>query len=287
MQPHVPALERRFLDKLRRLGYESRQRKALAAITPGAAAAVLAARGLPPEFVEQVQYNGRRLAKLKLEPVRIVSALQEYDRLLAPIVGALDASGRGSLRQALEQWYFCVVLTLNNAFYQVGETEALYGEAVVVYEERGDWRWGQLARDGYVGYVFRAALSAGVVEPTHWVSVLRTYAFSKPDLKSGPLGLFTLNSLVRIKESEGRFGRAEGTGWFTLSQRAKVDSQLSDRVEEQWTKVQLANEALRMSTLEDSVPPSAVASAQAGFEETGEGLAAFRDSRFQRFHEFL
>jgi len=124
LQPHVPALERRFLDKLRRLGYDPRQRKALAAITPGAAAALLAARGLPPEFVEQVEYNGRRLAKLKLEPVRIVSALQEYDRLLAPIAGALDAAGRGSLRQALEQWYFCVVLTLNNAFYQVGETEA-------------------------------------------------------------------------------------------------------------------------------------------------------------------
>jgi hypothetical protein len=38
------------------------------------------------------------------------------------------------------------------------ETEALHGEAVVVYEERGDWRWAQLVRDAYVGYLPAAAL---------------------------------------------------------------------------------------------------------------------------------
>jgi hypothetical protein len=43
-------------------------------------------------------------------------------------------------------------------------------------------------------------------------------------------------------------GMLLGTGWFTLSHRAKVDSQLSDKMEGQWTKVQLANDALRISS---------------------------------------
>ena len=46
------------------------------------------------------------------------------------------------------------------------DTEALYGEAVVVYEARGDWRWAQLARDGYVGYLPAAALGPPRA-PTH------------------------------------------------------------------------------------------------------------------------
>ena len=94
--------------------------------------------------------------------------------------------------------------------------QLVFGEVFDVLSLDGAFAFGQARRDGYVGYVFRAALSAGVVEPTHWVSAMRTYAFSKPDLKSGPLGLFTLNSLVRIKEIEGRFGRAQGSGWLVM-----------------------------------------------------------------------
>jgi signal transduction histidine kinase len=125
LEPRLPAMERRFLGRLRRLGYDPRQRKALAAITPGAAALTQAARRAPPAFIEQAEYNGRRLAKLKLTPARIMRALQEYDRLLVPLAGSLDVKAQTRFRRALEQWYFCVVLTLNNASYQVSESEAL------------------------------------------------------------------------------------------------------------------------------------------------------------------
>ena len=33
------------------------------------------------------------------------------------------------------------------------ETEALYGETVMVYDENGEWAWAQLDRDKYVGYL--------------------------------------------------------------------------------------------------------------------------------------
>lgn len=123
LQPHLRRLEPQFLKRLRWLGYDPRQRKALAAITPGAAAAVLSARRLPPDFIEQVEYNGRRLANLKLAPDRIVRAFEEYDLLFASFAGSLGAAEQAQFRRALEQWYFCVVLTLNNAFYQVAESE--------------------------------------------------------------------------------------------------------------------------------------------------------------------
>src|SRR6266849_8173223 len=49
-------------------------------------------------------------------------------------------------------------------------TEALRGERVTVYETDGEgWAWGQLASDGYVGWLPAAALLAPGPEPTHKV----------------------------------------------------------------------------------------------------------------------
>jgi signal transduction histidine kinase len=123
LQPQSLRLTRRFLARLQRLGYNPRQRKALASITPGAAAVLLASRRMPPDFIEQVEYSGRRLAQLNLAPARIMHALHEYDRLLAPLADSLDAGAWAELTRALEHWYFCIVFTLNNAFYQVAEIE--------------------------------------------------------------------------------------------------------------------------------------------------------------------
>jgi len=124
LKPHADGLEERFLRQLKGLRYDQRQRSALAALTPGAAARVLA-RGRPPaEFLEQVEYNGRRLAKLNLPPHDVVEALAAYDGLLEPMLGRLIPSEYANLRWAHEQLQFCVILTLNKAYYQVREVEA-------------------------------------------------------------------------------------------------------------------------------------------------------------------
>src|SRR5271157_2256494 len=59
------------------------------------------------------------------------------------------------------------------------ETEALYGEAVTVYDEAEGWAWAQLDRDLYVGYLPLAALGQPS-EPTHRVAALRTHAYPGP-----------------------------------------------------------------------------------------------------------
>ncbi len=122
------SLDEKFLKKLAGRKLDARVRSALVAITPGAAARILV-RGLAPAvFIEQVEYNGRRLAKLNLPPTGIIEALQEYDSLLGPTAGALDAAEAANFHWVREQLQFCIVLTLNNAYYQVreAETQALY-----------------------------------------------------------------------------------------------------------------------------------------------------------------
>ena len=54
------------------------------------------------------------------------------------------------------------------------ETEALYGEAITVYDEQDGWAWAQLERDHYVGYLPSAALGRRPSQPIGWRRCART-----------------------------------------------------------------------------------------------------------------
>jgi len=84
------------------------------------------------------------------------------------------------------------------------ETEALYGESVALYDERGGWAWAQLKRDLYVGYLPAAALGAPS-EPTHRVAALRTHAYPGPSIKLVPRMALSLGAELRIVGREGDF----------------------------------------------------------------------------------
>src|SRR5215510_4243412 len=63
-------------------------------------------------------------------------------------------------------------------------TEALKGERVTIYDRDGEgWAWGQLAGDGYVGWLPDRALAKPIAEPTHRIVALRTFAFPGPSIK--------------------------------------------------------------------------------------------------------
>lgn len=128
LAPHADSLERRFVRRLRALKYDRKQQVALAAITLGAAARILAQRRPPLKFIEQVEYHGRRLAKMNLPPNAILAALQEYDSLLMPTVQSRFPAEFQDFQWVRDQLHFCVILTLNNAYYQVreAETQAFY-----------------------------------------------------------------------------------------------------------------------------------------------------------------
>src|SRR6185503_4530518 len=117
-----------FRAWLRARRYQPMQIKALTGITPGAAARMLGSAHAPADFFEQVEYSGRRLAKLNVPPAGILRALREYERLLDPVLARSHPLEYKNLRWAREQLQFCIVLTLNNAYYQVREqeTQAFY-----------------------------------------------------------------------------------------------------------------------------------------------------------------
>ena len=84
------------------------------------------------------------------------------------------------------------------------ETEALFGEAVTVYDEGEGWAWAQLERDQYVGYLPAAALGAPA-EPTHRVATLRTHAYPGPAIKLPPRMALSLGAQLMIVGQDGDF----------------------------------------------------------------------------------
>ena len=100
--------------------------------------------------------------------------------------------------------------------------QLLFGETFRVIETGRGWGWGQADRDGYVGHVLLADLAPGVLSATHRVSALRAYAFGRPDIKSRPLALLSLGALVAVEAEEGRFLKAEGSGWIPAAQLAPI-----------------------------------------------------------------
>lgn len=84
-------------------------------------------------------------------------------------------------------------------------TEALHGEAVTVYDSQDGWVWGQLQRDGYVGYMPADHLSSNVFPPTHAVRVRASHIYPAPDIKTPPLDMLTFGARLAADGREGRF----------------------------------------------------------------------------------
>lgn len=91
-------------------------------------------------------------------------------------------------------------------------SEALFGDAVAVFEATDNWVWLQSQKDGYVGYVERGHVVLNQsFEPTHQISAAATLLFSAPDLKSKPLCRLFLNTKVAIS------GPLENQNWVEVS----------------------------------------------------------------------
>ena len=123
IRPAAIPLSAAFEKWLISRGFDAKQTRALEAITAAACVRLLAKQKALADFFEQVEYNGRRLAKLDVEPDRILEALGAFDRLLAGVAAELDPENAEELRLVYGQLNFSTVITLNNAFYQVREAE--------------------------------------------------------------------------------------------------------------------------------------------------------------------
>jgi Bacterial dipeptidyl-peptidase Sh3 domain/NlpC/P60 family len=92
-------------------------------------------------------------------------------------------------------------------------TQALKGERATIYDRNSEgWAWGQLASDGYVGWLPDGALGKPAGTPTHKVIALRTFAFPGPSIKLPPTDAPVMGSLLTVLREEGPFAITQ-EGW--------------------------------------------------------------------------
>jgi hypothetical protein len=109
-------------------------------------------------------------------------------------------------------------------------TEALLGERVTVYEfDQEGWAWGQLAGDGYVGWLPANALMPPRDAPTHKVVALRTLAFPGPSIKLPPVAMPPLGSRIAVSREHDRFA-VSPLGFIPLGHLAPLAQREKDFV---------------------------------------------------------
>jgi cell wall-associated NlpC family hydrolase len=111
------------------------------------------------------------------------------------------------------------------------ETEALKGERVTIYDSNGEgWAWGQLAADGYVGWLPDNALAPPGAAPTHKVTALRTLAFPGPSIKLPPLEAPPLGARLVIARIEDRMAVTQSGAYVPAAHLAPLGENESDFV---------------------------------------------------------
>jgi cell wall-associated NlpC family hydrolase len=91
-------------------------------------------------------------------------------------------------------------------------TQLLFGDEVVVFEETEGFAWLQAERDGYVGYVSSGDLAPRGAEPTHVVTALRSFVYPGPDMKFPRNGQLSIGSQVTVTG----FAETRGTRYGLL-----------------------------------------------------------------------
>ena len=109
------------------------------------------------------------------------------------------------------------------------ETQALFGEAVDVYDERDGWCWAQLTRDGYVGHLKSAALGAPLAA-THRVSALRAHLYPAATIKVPPVMALSMGALVRVADDAPPFARLSSGGFVIAGHLAPLAAAAADFV---------------------------------------------------------
>jgi signal transduction histidine kinase len=165
-------VEKAFDRELRKKGYDQRVRRALLHVTPAAAARVGSLR----DFLEQVQYHGRRLAKLNLTPKRALEAFDLYGRL-APRELALNGL-RWAVALALDDSFYQVHAEEARAFFHLSRAElrgqppdALTERCIAILRdavnaEAGRWEWVECGAPAQPRYIQAGAAGEALIHET-------------------------------------------------------------------------------------------------------------------------
>lgn len=93
------------------------------------------------------------------------------------------------------------------------QSECLFGENVLVFEQTDKFCWVQAQQDSYVGYMERSQLGPVETEPTHRVIVPRTFQYMAADLRSPMVTPLSMGSFLTVV---GGPVETRGTLYFRL-----------------------------------------------------------------------
>lgn len=108
------------------------------------------------------------------------------------------------------------------------DRQVLMGEKAQVFEDRAEWSFVQMAKDGYVGYLPSCDL-AEWQEPSHRISSPATHIYKAPDFKSPDVFHLSHGSLVRVIEMGEKFARTD-MGFVPKSHLMACSDRLCDPV---------------------------------------------------------
>lgn len=110
------------------------------------------------------------------------------------------------------------------------ETQALFGEILIAYEDYEGWLWGQLQRDGYVGYVSASGLVEGDMAASHHLIVPRSFVYPGLSMKLPIVSALSLGSVVKVSKQHGDFAEIENLGCIWAAHLAPLDQDVTDFV---------------------------------------------------------
>ncbi len=110
-------------------------------------------------------------------------------------------------------------------------TEALKGERVTIYDANAEgWAWGQLAADGYVGWLPANALVPPGAPPTHKVAALRSFAFPGPSIKLTPIEALPFGARLAVTRIEKGLAVTHSGAYVPAPHLAPIDRDEADFV---------------------------------------------------------
>lgn len=99
--------------------------------------------------------------------------------------------------------------------------ELLCGNDFRVLEQVGGWCFGQVIKDGYVGYALAKNLTPAT-DKTHYVNTLGTGIYQQGDIKSKFLKWLPHGTRLRVAGTEGRFARLASGQFVTVNHLRKI-----------------------------------------------------------------
>ncbi len=111
-------------------------------------------------------------------------------------------------------------------------SEIRYGEFLDVFElpegNKSGFAWVQNRSDHYVGYIADVeVLNENIVDLSSRISVLRTFVYPEPDMKSPPIDELTIGSYVQLGPDEKGYRRLS-SGGYVFAKHAVAAGEIID-----------------------------------------------------------